>query len=79
MVQDVRYRLESRKFEELLMSTFEDTVTKYESVHIKKGIYEASNEPSLPKLMSQQSRRVHEEDEESEDLPDFLKNSFDKV
>lgn len=52
MVQDVRYRLESRKFEELLMSTFEDTVTKYESVHIKKGIYEASNEPSLPKLMS---------------------------
>ena len=40
MVQELRYRLDSKKFEELLMSTFEDNIVRYENVSIKRGVVE---------------------------------------
>lgn len=38
MVQDIRYRLDNKKFEELLMGTFEDSTLKYPVVNLKKGM-----------------------------------------
>lgn len=61
------------------MSTFEDNMLRYEPIHIRKGIVEGGGQPVQVKLVSEVSKVGQEEEDDPEDLPDFLKNSFDKV
>jgi hypothetical protein len=58
------------------MNTFEDNVPKFDTVSIKKGISEPTPEPAQLRQTQEQWKR---EEEEAEDLPDFLKNSLDQV
>jgi hypothetical protein len=74
LLQHLRYRTEPRRFEELLTATFEDSPPRYDPVLLRKGM----GDPT-PEMTSHREDQPQQGQEEEADLPEFLKNSSDKV
>lgn len=82
MVQQIRYKLSTKQFEELLTQTFADSPLPVKTTHIKKGIAAApttSPSPAPNSPLPVGKDRGMKMEEEVEELPDFLKNNSEIV